>query len=177
MEWVVGLDRVVRRLELDTASGRAQIEFTDGRTASEAVTRPAPPGTTVIRTLPYCPACTVLLLSGGWRMLHPVRVRKLEFAAAVADGRAPARSQVFAVDSDGLFTVSDADSGDPRAQIALLVERLAVVAANADVLLDPEAVDMVKPTGWAQYYAGVAGDPAFQALARPRRRRRCPFRT
>ena len=265
MEWVIGLDRVVRRLELDTASGRAQIEFADGRTACADVTHPAPVGTTVIRTLSYRPAdqaltvttlrgeqvvirlhepdgpgdrpvvyldqmhwstlsrhlygtgsvaaadreaadeliqraragrivlplsgghmletaafhgarrqdlaCTVLRLSGGWRMLHPVRVRKAEFAAVLTQGHAPARSEVFAVDGDGLFTVSDAVASAPDAQIGALVECLALVAANADVLLDPEAVDNVKPVGWAQYCASVAADPAFQALNRPARRK------
>ena len=256
-----GLDLVVLRLELDTVSGRARVEFADGRTVSEAVTRPVPPGSTALSTLSYCLAqraltvttlrgdtveirvyepdspgsrpvvyldqahwstlsrhlygtgpvsvadreaadelirraragrielpmsgghmvetaalygrkrqdlaCAVLALSGGWRMLDPVRVRKAEFGAVLTDGHAPTRSQVFAVDGDGLFTAA----GDPRAQIGSLVQGLAVVAANADTLLDPDAMQCVKPTGWAQSCANVAGDPAFQAVARPRRRK------
>jgi hypothetical protein len=124
-------------------------------------------------------AATLLGLSGGWQMLHPVDVRKREFAAVVASdpvrARFPERSEVFTVSADRMFSggvpvPNDIEKQYLPAQLLRLTELLSAVMATFDALMDPDPDTAVKPQAWTDQTAAIACDPAFQALPRTRRR-------
>jgi hypothetical protein len=122
-------------------------------------------------------ALTMLQLSRGWHMRNPIHVRRDEIQWVLGDTatipREHDRPEVFTLDADSLYATSALPQPTPASlpeYLDWLSARLTSVAANFDLLIDPERIESEKTTGWSDGLAALANDAQFQAMPSPRRR-------
>lgn len=121
-------------------------------------------------------ALTMLQLSRGWHMRNPVDVRRDEIASVLGNAGTSTSGQrlaVFTLDADSLYVTS------PRPQpeatglpgyLDWLCTQLTAVAANFDLLIDPQRIVPEKTTGWCNELNALGHDTQFQALPAAKRR-------
>jgi hypothetical protein len=119
----------------------------------------------------------MLKLSRGWHMRNPVLVRSSEIARVLgyeeADALGRDRLEVFTLDPDSLYagaTTPPAPTGLVE-YLAWLCARLTAVAANFDLLIDPQRITPEKTTGWCDRLAATGRSAQFQALSAAQRRK------
>lgn len=122
-------------------------------------------------------ALVMLELSRGWHMRNPVHVRNDEIAHVLgnpsADTLGRGQLDVFTLDPDGLYATSSSTHSAPTGlpeYLVWLCERLAGVAANFDVLMDPQRIPPEKTSGWCNQLAATGRDAQFRKLPTARRR-------
>lgn len=122
-------------------------------------------------------ALTMLQLSRGWHMRNPIHVRRDEITWVLGDTGAISlehdRPEVFTLDADSLYATSPLPQPRPAElpeYLDWLCTRLTAVAANFDLLIDPQRIVSEKTTGWSDGLAALANDTQFQARPAPQRR-------
>lgn len=122
-------------------------------------------------------ALTMLQMSHGWHMRNPVHVRRDEIASVLSNpGTSPAghnRPEVFTLDVDSQYATLPAAQPEPATLpefMDQLSTRLTAVAAEFDLLTDPERIASTKTTGWCEELAALGRDAEFQALPVTQRR-------
>jgi hypothetical protein len=127
-------------------------------------------------------ALTMLQMSHGWHMRNPVHVRRDEIASVLNNVGASAtghdRPEVFTLDVDSQYSTLAAAQPQPAGlpeYLNWLCTRLAAVAAEFDLLTDPQRIAPTKTTGWCEELAALGRDAEFRAL--PVARRRAAART
>jgi hypothetical protein len=110
-------------------------------------------------------------------MRNPLHVRRDEItwvlgnAGAITPGHD--RPEVFTLDTDSLYATSPLPQSKPAElpeYLDWLCIRLTTVAANFDLLIDPQPNVPEKTTGWCDGLAALGHDAQFQALPTARRR-------
>lgn len=122
-------------------------------------------------------ALTMLQLSHGWHMRNPVHVRRDEIASVLSNAGASAaghnQPEVFTLDVDSQYATFPGAQSEPATLpecMNWLSTRLAAVAAEFDLLTDPQHIAPTKTTGWCEELAALGRDAEFQALPVARRR-------
>jgi hypothetical protein len=122
-------------------------------------------------------ALTMLQLSRGWHMRNPVHVRRDEIASVLVGAgiitSGHDRPEVFTLDTDSLYAANGLPQATPAAvpeYLDWLFERLSAVAANFDLLIDPQSIAPEKATGWSDELTALSRDAEFQAMPAAQRR-------
>lgn len=124
-------------------------------------------------------ALAMFELSRGWIMRNPLHVRRDEIAWVVGNAGPGTprrdRPEVFTLQPDGFYAESILAGSDPQPTgvheyLDWLGTRLSVVAANFDLLMEPDRITPVKTSGWCDDLAALGRDPQFRALPTARRR-------
>ncbi|MFE5841117.1 hypothetical protein ACFQ7N_05635 [Streptomyces niveus] len=122
-------------------------------------------------------ASTIIRLSRGWRMRHPVRVRMSEvrevLAAKVGGDRIPEEGQVFTLDATALMQERPDSSSVPGdlAGLGSVIEQLSTTQAQYDVLLDPDRVESNRGSEWEDHLRGISRDAEWRDFSKDRRRK------
>lgn len=121
-------------------------------------------------------ALLMLKLSRGWHMRNPVLVRNDEIARVLSNEEPDAlgrdRLEVFTLDPDSLYAaeaMTPPPTGLPE-YLNWLCARLTGVAANFDLLMDPQRITPEKTTRWCDELAATGRRAQFRALPAARRR-------
>ncbi|WP_432157885.1 hypothetical protein [Streptomyces sp. bgisy153] len=120
-------------------------------------------------------ASTILSLSRGWRMRHPIQVRKDEVRSLLS-----ARAQeiewmpppVFTLDPAGMFDERLPQEGAHAfpVEISRLLNQLTCIAADYDTLMEPDQIESERIGVWESTYTKVMNDQEFRSLSKVRRR-------
>ncbi|MFD3978825.1 hypothetical protein ACFWR6_09565 [Streptomyces griseus] len=122
-------------------------------------------------------ASTMIRLSRGWRMRHPVRIRMSEIREVLtskASGvRKPDETPVFTLEATALFQDPIEPQISPGDLIALshMIEQVSTTQAHYDVLLDPDRVESRRGSEWEDHLRGISRDVEWRDLSKDRRRK------
>lgn len=96
---------------------------------------------------------TVLQLSHGWQMRHPLRVRHDELRSTFhrhqGHADAPGASAVFTLAPDTILTLAPGTAAGPSARELIPFAALRSATTLIDVMLDTERLPPAPDTGWA----------------------------
>ncbi|MGW0590300.1 hypothetical protein [Streptosporangium sp. NPDC002607] len=109
-------------------------------------------------------AATMLELSRGWQMRHPLRVRQNEIAEVFSrryrnsEFKSPA---VFTLEPEALsrdpqLPAKDRDKEDLPEEYSYLARCLTAATANYDVLMDPKKIEQGSVMKWVEYQKSAA---------------------
>lgn len=123
-------------------------------------------------------AATMIRLSRGWQMRHPLNVRQQELLAVLTDRYGagyPSDYKVFTLEPDAIKAIKYDPTKPPKrtkaaSEIAMLIESLSSIIGTCDTLMDPERIDTELTTRWSDRYASVSQDLKNLGFTRARRR-------
>ncbi|MFE2505992.1 hypothetical protein [Streptomyces rubiginosohelvolus] len=122
-------------------------------------------------------ASTMIRLSRGWRMRHPVRIRMSEIRevlTAEAGGvRLPDETPAITLDATALFQDRIEPQAGPGGFAALgnMIDQISTTQAHYDILLDPDRVESRRTSEWEDHLRGISRDAEWRDLSKDRRRR------
>jgi hypothetical protein len=126
-----------------------------------------------VRRQTKAPRQTMLQMSHGWHMRNPVHIRRDEIASVLGSAEGHNRPEAFTLDVDSQYATFPTMQPEPATlpeYMNWLRTRLAAVAAEFDLLTDPQRIAPTKTTGWCEELAALGRDAEFQALPVARRR-------
>ncbi|MDW4901236.1 hypothetical protein RB625_22765 [Streptomyces californicus] len=120
---------------------------------------------------------TIIQISHGWRMRHPVRVRMNEIRMVLTKNvddpkEVEEGSHVFTLDATALMHQTKPPVNvDGFGILAFLVEQLSTTQAHYDILLDPDPIERVRDSGWEDHLRSISRDPEWRSYSKERRRK------